>query len=147
MSDRKLLTVGLLIVIFNTLVGGTGLILVEHYKGKESPQNDSKPKVDYLWVYKNTNTQKASSDFKRACERELENVSDNGLSSTEKERNDLTVGEVVDSFIDYNFDFKDKGDYVEVNASCNIEGEYRENALRILDYETTKIKSKYILTK
>lgn len=147
MSDRKLLTVGLLIVIFNTLVGGTGLILVEHYKGEERLQNDSKPKVDYLWVYKNTNTQKSSSDFKKACERELENVSDKGLSSTEKERNDLTAGEVIDSSIDYDFDFKDKGDYVEVNASCNIEGEYRENAFRILDYETTKIKSKYILTK
>lgn len=147
MSDRKLLTVGLLIVIFNTLVGGTGLILVEHYKGEERPQNDSKPKVDYLWVYKNTNTQKASSDFKRACERELENVSDNGLSSKERGRNDLTVGEVVDSSIDYDFDFKDKGDYVEVKASCNIEGRYQENAFRILDYETTKIKSKYILTK
>ena len=147
MSDRKLLTLGLLVIIFVSLVGGTGIILSKLYEGGESPQNDSKPKIDYLWVYKNTNTQKASSDFKRACERELENVSDNGLSSTEKERNDLTVEEVIGSSIDYDFDFKDKGDYVEVNASCNIEGEYRENALRTLDYETTKIKSKYILTK
>lgn len=147
MSDRKLLTLGLLVILFVSLVGGTGIMLAKLYEGEESPQNDSKTKVDYLWVYKNTNTQKSSSDFKRACERELENVSDKGLSSAEKERNDLTVGEVVDSSIDYDFDFKDKGKYVEVNASCNIEGSYQENAFRTLNYETTKIKSKYILTK
>lgn len=147
MSGKRLLALGLLVILFVSLVGVTGIILSKLYEGGESPQNDSKTKVDYLWVYNNTNTQKASSDFKRACERELENVSDNGLSSKEMERNDLTVGEVVDSSIDYDFDFKDKGKYVEVDASCNIEGEYQENAFRILDYGTTKIKSKYILTK
>lgn len=147
MSDRQLIAIFLTFVTFITLVGGTGLMLAKSYESGESPQSDSNTNVDYLWVYNNTNTQKASSDFKRACERELENVSDNGLSSKEMERNDLTVGEVVDSSINYDFDFKDKGKYVEVDASCNIEGEYQENAFRILDYGTTKIKSKYILTK
>lgn len=122
------------------------LILLSACNGESIGADSASKRVDYLWVFQQTQSQKSSKDFVDKCEKNNQLVQRDGLTEDELDENNIRVNvPPFDSSVDYNFNWEVVGDKVKVHAECYIEGRIQENAFRIIDFEARYLKKDYEL--
>lgn len=122
------------------------LILLSACNGGSIEADLASKKVDYLWVFQQTQSQKSSKDFVNKCEKNKQLVQRDGLTEDELDENNIRVNvPPFDLSVDYNFKWEVVGNKVNVHAECYIEGRVQENAFRIIDFEARYLKKDYEL--
>lgn len=102
--------------------------------------------IDYLWVFQQTQSQKASKDFVQQCEKNEDDVTLKGLTESEFDENYIRMkNRPFSTKVEYDFNWEIVDDKVKIKADCYIRGKIQENTFRILDFEVRHLKSEYEL--
>lgn len=132
--------------LFMILIGSIVLGACNVNESVSNEDNDN-PNIDYLWVYQQTHLQSESKTFVNYCEKQLDNVREDGLSEDESDDNGIVIYNalILNSDLDYNFKWKIKNDKVIVNANCKIVGQVQENVFRHVDFKVRNYNTNYKL--